>query len=157
MWELHHYSLSTSQLGWHPPNYQSYALLNLLKLATFNRFKRNEQHIILQLYIHFCLLIQSSSFIFHLQSSSVSWTSLSTLRCNFSKASLSSSSKVWSPMRPSSQSFKHVKTSSIFAIRVVLLSPIIFASIEKEDSDATVDIGGISRSHVILDSTWKVD
>ena len=29
MSELHHYSLSTSQLGWHPPNYQSYALLNL--------------------------------------------------------------------------------------------------------------------------------
>ena len=60
-------------------------------------------------------------------------------------------------MHPSSQSFKHVKASSIFATRVVLLSPIIFATIEKADFDVIVDIGGVSRSRVILDSTGKVD
>ena len=60
-------------------------------------------------------------------------------------------------MRPSSQSFKHVKASSLFAIRFVLQSPIIFAAIEKEDSDATVYTDGVSRSRVILDSIGKVD
>ena len=49
------------------------------------------------------------------------------------------------------------KASSIFAIRVVILSPIIFEAREKEDFDATVDTGGVSRSRVILDSTGKVD
>ena len=60
-------------------------------------------------------------------------------------------------MRPSSQSFKHVKASSIFAVRVVLLSPVIFATIEKEDFDATVDISEVSKSRAILDSIGKVD
>ena len=60
-------------------------------------------------------------------------------------------------MRPSSQSFKHVKASSIFAVRVVLLSPIIFVAIEKEDFDATVDISEVSKSRVILDSIGKVN
>ena len=56
-------------------------------------------------------------------------------------------------MRPSSQSFKHVKAYSIFAVRFVILSPIIFAVIEKEDFDAPVDTDGVSRSRAILDST----
>ena len=49
------------------------------------------------------------------------------------------------------------KASSIFAIRVVILSPIIFEAREKEDFDATVDTCGVSRSHAILDNTGKVD
>ena len=38
---IDHYSLSTPQLGWHPPNYETYALLNLdntlLKLAKLEK------------------------------------------------------------------------------------------------------------------------
>ena len=52
-------------------------------------------------------------------------------------------------MCPSSQSLKQVKASSISGVRLVLLSPIIFVTIEKTDSDATVDTDGVSRSHVI--------
>ena len=56
----------------------------------------------------------------------------------------------------SSQSFKHVKALSIYGVRLVLLSPIIFDLVEKADSD-TVDIDGVSRSRAILDSTGNVD
>ena len=52
---------------------------------------------------------------------------------------------------------KHVKSSSISGVRLVLLSPIIFVAIEKAYSDATIDTGGVSRSRVILDSTGNVD
>ena len=37
------------------------------------------------------------------------------------------------------------------------MSPIIFAIIEKTDSDATIDTSGVSISRVILDNTEKVD
>ena len=40
---------------------------------------------------------------------------------------------------------------------LVFISPSIFVVIEKVDSDATVDTGGVSRSRVILNSTGKVD
>ena len=60
-------------------------------------------------------------------------------------------------MRLSSQSFKHVKASSISIAKVFPMSPIIFIDMEKAYSDATVDIDGVSISHAILDSIGKVD